>query len=63
MIDQIVDLIVREALSRGGDLAAKVAEINVEVMLKMMDIIADYQEGERNEQRNKTTCSSGPRQS
>jgi len=47
MIDQIVDLIVREALSRGGNLASKIAEVNVEVMLKMMDFLAEYQEGER----------------
>ena len=43
MIDQIVDLIVREALSRGGRFTSKIAEVNLEVMLKMMDIIADYQ--------------------
>ena len=63
MIDQIIDLIVREALGRGGSFVSKVAEVNVEVMLKMMDIIADYQEGERNERFKETAQSDVSRQS
>ena len=47
MIDQIVDLIVREALSKGGRFPSKVCEVNIEVMLKVIDIIVNYQEGER----------------
>ena len=51
MIDQIVDLIIREALSRKGDLAAKVCEVNVEVMLVVAKILDNHNEGERDEQR------------
>lgn len=47
MIDGIVDLIIREALKRGGKLETKVCEVNVEVTLKVIEIVADHLEGER----------------
>ena len=53
MIDQIVDMIVREALGRKGSLPAKIAEVNIEVMLKVMEIMDDHLEGERREARRK----------
>ena len=50
-VDQIVDLIIREALSRGGSLPAKIAEVDIEVMLKVMEIMDNHLEGERREAR------------
>lgn len=46
-IDQIVDLIIREALDRKGRFPSKVEEVNIEVMLKIIEIMEDYLEGER----------------
>ena len=46
-IDQIVDLIIREALYRDGCFPSKVQEINIEVMQKIIEVMSDYLEGER----------------
>ena len=56
MVDRIVDLIVREALSRKGKLASKIAEVNIEVMLKIMEIMDDHLEGERRHLKKNQNC-------
>ena len=47
-IDQIADLIIREALDRKGNLPPKVKEVNIEVMLKIIEIMSNHLKGERN---------------
>jgi len=58
MIDQIVDLIVREAKRRGGDFPAKVCAVKHEAMLKIMDILDKHREEERREQKRKCSTRS-----
>ena len=49
-IREIVRLIILEASERGGrDLVGKIATVNVEVMLEMMEILMAIRESERNE--------------
>jgi len=51
-IDQIVDLIIREALNRTGRFPSKVKEVNIEVMLKIIEIMDNHMEGERKKECN-----------
>ncbi len=47
-IDQITDLTIRGALDREGNFPSKVAEVRIEVMLKILEIISNHLKGERN---------------